>query len=202
MSTHPPAVRLPSIVQPPSTALLTNQVDITSIRELRLGQSPTDTYDSKRWLTIVYVRGSVWKVMHLIAHTDDVYELWVSALQGLVSQSSDKVVSGAAHGPATDPDLLFIRQLWPAGQKTLNEAAAKGLCGKLGLDLTPEALKRYQVSLALPSWRIAVCVPSAALRSCATAVLALREASRKYRLHRCCHCAHFLASIWPCDVRQ
>lgn len=123
-----------------------NPVDIKSIRELRLGQSPTDTYDSKRWLTIVYVRGSVWKVMHLIAHTDDVYELWVSALQGLVSQSSDKVVSGAAHGPATDPDLLFIRQLWPAGQRTLSEAAARGLCGKLGLNLTTEVLQRYRVS--------------------------------------------------------
>lgn len=200
MSTHPPAVRLPYIVQPPSTALLTNQVDITSIRELRLGQSPTDTYDSKRWLTIVYVRGSLWKVMHLIAHTDDVYELWVSALQGLVSQSSDKVVSGAAHGPATDPDLLFIRQLWPAGQKTLNEAAAKGLCGKLGLDLTPEALKRYQVSLAWPSLRL-LCA-CRVLRGYATAVHAPREASRKYRLHRCCHYAHFLEFTWPCDVRQ
>lgn len=106
--------------------------------------------------------------MHLIAHTDDVYDLWVSALQGLVSQSSDKVVSGAAHGPATDPDLLFIRQLWPAGQKALNEAAAKGLCGKLGLDLTPEALKRYNVSPGRVQWSGGR--PHCAARVCVTRI--------------------------------
>lgn len=173
-------------------------VDITSIRELRLGQSPTDTYDSKRWLTIVYVRGSVWKVMHLIAHTDDVYDLWVSALQGLVSQSSDKVVSGAAHGPATDPDLLFIRQLWPAGQKTLNEAAAKGLCGKLGLDLTPEALKRYQVSPTSSSllWVLRVLRSPALIRSACGAGSEPRSRWPYAAIARTSW------QQWPCEVRQ
>lgn len=131
--------------------------------------------------------------MHLIAHTDDVYDLWVSALQGLVSQTSDKVVSGAAHGPATDPDLLFIRQLWPAGQKTLNEAAAKGLCGKLGLDLTPQAVKRYQVSPSPSVITHCVCVTSAA-RSHSYS----EEANRKQPSLRC-RCAHFLAPERPCE---
>ena len=123
-------------------------MEITSIRELRLGQSPTDTYayDSARWITIVYVRDKQWKVVHFIARTDDVYNLWVKALHELVSESSDKVVSGAEGHSGSDPELRFIRQLWPAGVTAIDKTAAAGLCAQLGLNVPPPIAAKYEVS--------------------------------------------------------
>jgi hypothetical protein len=85
-------------------------------------------------------------VVHFVARTDDVYALWVKALHELVSESSDRVVSGA-QGPASDPELRFIRQLWPSGVSTIDKAAAAGLCAQLGLVVPPPILAVYEVSI-------------------------------------------------------
>lgn len=122
-------------------------VEIRNIRELRLGVPPTDQYDGARWITIVYVRDKQWKVVHLIAHTDDIYALWSDTLNDLVSAVSDRVVSGMQHGPPADPDLLFIKQLWPTGASKIDARTATSLCHSLGLVVGPTHLANYQVRL-------------------------------------------------------
>jgi phosphatidylinositol phospholipase C delta len=112
-------------------------VPISQIRELRMGQPPTETYNSTRWITIVYVRGSQMKVLHMIALTDDVFDLWVTTLRTLVSETSDRLVNEVK--PA-DPDLLWIRQLWPAGVKAIDQPTATALLRQVGL-VVPESWK-------------------------------------------------------------
>lgn len=143
-------------------------MEIKAIRELRLGHSPTDEYDGARWITIVYVRDKQWKVVHFIAHTDDVYALWVKTLRDLVSASADRLIPGAhddalggpgcggdvsgsngAAGPkppAVDPDSLLIRQLWPTGVQMIDRSTAASLCSQLGVVVSKETLAAYAVS--------------------------------------------------------
>ncbi|KLT38471.1 PLC-like phosphodiesterase [Cutaneotrichosporon oleaginosum] len=129
------------------------KVEIRNIRELRLGVSPTDQYDGARWITIVYVRDKQWKVVHFIAHTDDIYALWSDTLNDLVSAASDRVVSGMQHGPAADPDLLFIKQLWPTGATKIDARTATSLCHSLGLSVGPTHLANYQFPLDMGNFR-------------------------------------------------
>jgi len=120
-------------------------VPISSIRELRLNQPPTDGYASARWITVVYtVNNCQWKVLHMTALTDDVYDLWVQTLTSLVSETSDRLVAQVT--PA-DPDLMWIRQLWPAGAKVIDFNTAAGLCGGLGMIIPADIAERYNVSL-------------------------------------------------------
>lgn len=138
-------------------------MEITSIRELRLGQAPTEAYDGARWITIVYVRDKQWKVVHFIARTDDVYALWVRALQNLVSASSDKVVSGTQVASDSDPELRFIRQVWPAGTKAIDKATTASICAQLGLVVPPPIVAKYEVRVT----RRLRCTPhEEALRLC------------------------------------
>ena len=118
-------------------------VPIASIRELRLNQPPTDGYASARWITVVYtVNNSQWKVLHMTALTDDAYDLWVQTLTRLVSETSDRLVAQVT--PA-DPDLMWIRQLWPAGAKVVDFNTAAGLCGGLGMIIPAEIAEKYNV---------------------------------------------------------
>ena len=118
-------------------------VPINQIRELRLGQPPTDNANASRWITVVYVRSSQWKVLHMIALTDDVYKLWVDTLSRLVSETSDRMVG---HGTPSDPDTAWIRQLWPAGAKSIDWSVAVGLCRSIGL-VVPQNRDGTPVSL-------------------------------------------------------
>ncbi|EIW70015.1 hypothetical protein TREMEDRAFT_38681 [Tremella mesenterica DSM 1558] len=127
-----------------------SNIAVNSIRELRLGQPPTEAYNGKRWITVVYVRSGQWKVLHMIALTDDVYDLWVNTLQTLVSQTSDRLV---AQVTPTDPDLLWIRQLWPAGAKTIDLESALGLCGQMGLTVPARLLHDHVASLDIDAFR-------------------------------------------------
>lgn len=108
------------------------QVAITSIRELRLGQPPSSLYASPRWITIVYVRSGQWKVLHLIALTDDVYDAWVKTLRTVVAETSDRLIADLE---PTDPDMVWIRQLWPNGSTTLDPDQARALCKQIGLEI-------------------------------------------------------------------
>ena len=125
-----------------------SKIPINQIRELRLGQPPTDNANASRWITVVYVRSSQWKVLHMIALTDDVYTLWVDTLSKLVSETSDRMVG---HGTPSDPDTAWIRQLWPAGAKNIDWGVAVGLCRSIGLavpqekDLTEVNLSRTEM---------------------------------------------------------
>lgn len=110
-------------------------VPINQIRELRLGQPPTDNVNASRWITVVYVRSSQWKVLHMIALTDDVYGLWVDTLSRLVSETSDRMVG---HGTPSDPDTAWIKQLWPVGAKEIDWGVAVGLCRSIGLAVPQE----------------------------------------------------------------
>ncbi|WVQ97242.1 hypothetical protein IAU59_004352 [Kwoniella sp. CBS 9459] len=117
-----------------------NSVSINEVRDLRLGQPPTDTYNSSRWITIVYVRGQQWKVLHMVALTDELYDLWVQTLKSLFSVTLDRHVSDIT--PA-DPDLIWIRQLWPMGAKAIDREKAEGLCNQIGLKIPDHVAKRY-----------------------------------------------------------
>ena len=117
-------------------------VPISQIRELRLNAPPMETDNTSRWITIVYVRATQWKVLHMIALTEDIYDLWVDTLKRLVAETSDRLVSQIT---PSDPDSLWIRQLWPAGVKTIDFATASRLCGQIGLSLPHEAERRYDV---------------------------------------------------------
>ncbi|KAL7424581.1 hypothetical protein Q5752_000265 [Cryptotrichosporon argae] len=119
------------------------RVEIRQIREIRLGQSPTSaplpspsagaSAGAARWVTLVYTRGSAWKVVHLVALTDDVYELWARTLRALVRATADRLVADIP--AADDPDLVFVRQLWPAGASTVDWPTARRLCEQLGLEV-------------------------------------------------------------------
>lgn len=89
------------------------------------------------------MRDKQWKVVHFIARTDDVYALWVKTLHSLVAENSDRVVSGAIP-PASDPELRFIRQLWPVGVTTISEEKAAGIWTHLGLVVPPPILHKYK----------------------------------------------------------
>lgn len=95
----------------------------------------------------MYVRDKQWKVVHFVARTDDVYQLWVRALHELVSKNSDKVVSGTEGSTVSDPELRFIRQLWPVGATSIDKTAAAGLCSQLGLVVPAPIAARYEVRL-------------------------------------------------------
>lgn len=123
-------------------------VPINQIRELRLGQPPTDNVNASRWITIVYVRSLQWKVLHMIALTDDVYKLWVNTLSKLVSETSDRMVG---HGTPSDPDMAWIRQLWPAGAKSIDWSVAVGLCRSIGLPV-PQDSEGMQVRSSDSLW--------------------------------------------------
>ena len=118
-------------------------VPISSIRELRLNQPPIDDFSSSRWITVVYTRSHQWKVLHMTALTDDMYTLWVDTLTRLVSETSDRMV---AQVTPSDPDMMWIRQLWPAGAKSIDFPTAQGLCGGLGLNISSELEAQYKVS--------------------------------------------------------
>ncbi|ORX33745.1 PLC-like phosphodiesterase [Kockovaella imperatae] len=117
------------------------EVPISSIRELRLNQPPTGDFSSSRWITVVYVRNQQWKVLHMSALTDDMYRLWVDTLTLLVSETSDRFV---AQVTPSDPDMMWIRQLWPAGAKCIDFQTAQGLCGGLGLLISSDLEAEYR----------------------------------------------------------
>ena len=119
-----------------------SKIPISQIRELRLNQPPANVYTSHRWITVVYAVSNQWKVLHITALTDDVYDLWVKTLTALVSETSDRLVSQVT---PTDPDLMWIRQLWPAGAKTIDFGTAAGLCGTLGLVIPQPAAAEFGV---------------------------------------------------------
>lgn len=121
-------------------------VPISDIRELRLNQPPTDEYPSTRWITVVYVRQSQWKVLHITALTDDTYQLWVDTLTKLVSETSDRLINQIT---PSDPDLMWIRQLWPAGAKVVDFGTAAALCGGMGLIIPSHVAEKYNVSQGL-----------------------------------------------------
>ncbi len=79
----------------------------------------------------------------MTAMTDDVYDMWVSTLTALVSETSDRFV---AQITPSDPDLMWIRQLWPAGAKFIDFGTAAGLCGGLGMIIPAHVAERYNVS--------------------------------------------------------
>ncbi|OCF55510.1 phosphatidylinositol phospholipase C, delta [Kwoniella mangroviensis CBS 10435] len=120
-----------------------NTVSINEVRDLRLGQPPSDTYNSSRWITIVYVRGTQWKVLHMVALTDEIYNLWVQTLKSLVSVTLDRHVADVT--PA-DPDLIWIRQLWPIGSKVIDRQKAEALCTQIGLQIPDPVAKTIDVS--------------------------------------------------------
>ena len=132
--------------QPPLSVPATGAhgaVPISSIRELRLNQPPTDGYPAARWITVVYtVNNTQWKVLHMTALTDDVYDLWTKTLTALVAETSDRLI---AQVTPTDPDLMWIRQLWPAGAKVIDFNTAAGLCGGLGMIVPPQIAEKYTV---------------------------------------------------------
>jgi len=67
-------------------------VPISSIRELRLNQPPTDGYPAARWITVVYtVNNTQWKVLHMTALTDDVYDLWTKTLTARVDRHTTSI---------------------------------------------------------------------------------------------------------------
>ncbi|OXB38510.1 phosphatidylinositol phospholipase C, delta [Cryptococcus neoformans] len=109
-----------------------SRVPIGDIRDLRLGQPPTDSYNSTRWITVVYVRSQQWKVLHMIALTDEIYFLWIKTLKQLVSITLDRQVTDIT---PSDPDMLWIRQLWPLGTKAINREKAEALCAQIGLQI-------------------------------------------------------------------
>ncbi|WWD17929.1 hypothetical protein CI109_102374 [Kwoniella shandongensis] len=117
-----------------------SHVTISEIRDLRLGQPPTETYNSSRWITVVYVRATQWKVLHLIALTDEIYAMWVKALKELVSVTLDRHVTDVT--PA-DPDMIWIKQLWPMGTKAIDREKAEGLCRQIGLEIPPAVAESY-----------------------------------------------------------
>jgi phosphatidylinositol phospholipase C delta len=122
-------------------------VPINQIRELRLGQPPNDAaLTSSRWITIVYVRGKEWKILHMISLTDDVHDHWVGTLRTLVAETSDRTV---AEIKPSDPDLIWIRQLWPAGSQAIDMGTAVGLCRSIGLVVPKELQQGYKVSCLL-----------------------------------------------------
>ena len=79
----------------------------------------------------------------MTALTDDVYDLWTKTLTALVAETSDRLI---AQVTPTDPDLMWIRQLWPAGAKVIDFNTAAGLCGGLGMIVPPHIAEKYAVS--------------------------------------------------------
>ncbi|WRT64100.1 uncharacterized protein IL334_001029 [Kwoniella shivajii] len=126
-----------------------NTVLISEVRDLRLGQPPSDTYNSSRWITIVYVRGTQWKVLHMVALTDEIYGLWVQTLKSLVSISTDRHITDIT--PA-DPDLIWIRQLWPIGSKVIDSVQVEALCNQIGLQIPDIVKKSYIGSIDIATF--------------------------------------------------
>lgn len=111
-----------------------------------MGQPPHDAgFTSNRWITIVYVRGKEWKILHMISLTDDVHEQWVSTLRTLVAETSDRAVGDVT---PSDPDLIWIRQLWPHGATSIDMSTALGLCRSIGMDISLQLQAEYQVCLS------------------------------------------------------
>ena len=80
----------------------------------------------------------------MVALTDDVYEMWVETLQRLVAETSDRLITQVS---PTDPDALWIKQLWPANAKSIDFATASVLCGKIGLVIPIDLAETKSVCL-------------------------------------------------------
>jgi len=78
----------------------------------------------------------------MVALTDDSYDLWIDSLKSLVSATSDRRVSDIT---PTDPDMLWIRQLWPVGAQVIEPTKADAMCRQIGLVIPSEILAKYRV---------------------------------------------------------
>jgi phosphatidylinositol phospholipase C delta len=79
----------------------------------------------------------------MISLTDDIHVHWVDTLRTLVAETSDRAV---AEIKPSDPDLIWIRQLWPAGSKVIDMGTALGLCRSIGLSVPKQMQSDYKVS--------------------------------------------------------
>ncbi|KAE8540073.1 hypothetical protein D1P53_004011 [Cryptococcus gattii VGV] len=68
----------------------------------------------------------------MVALTDEIYFLWIKTLKELVSITLDRQVTDIT---PSDPDMLWIRQLWPLGTKAINREKAEALCAQIGLQI-------------------------------------------------------------------
>lgn len=78
----------------------------------------------------------------MVALTDDVYQLWIDTLKALVSETSDRLV---AEVTPSDPDMMWIRQLWPAGANVIDPSKAIALCRQIGLMVDEDDLRMHVV---------------------------------------------------------
>lgn len=85
----------------------------------------------------------------MIALTDEIYFLWIKTLKQLVSITLDRQVTDIT---PSDPDMLWIRQLWPLGTKTINREKAEALCAQIGLQIKADVgdLKEVSINLNVP----------------------------------------------------
>jgi hypothetical protein len=159
-------------------AFANHAAEVCQIREIRLGAALPDyianrsisTADAARWISIVYVQPpSQWKVLHMVALSDESYELWVSTLRTLLNEI--KIIAGAA--PATGSSLMTVtgdkaardgqdraihwaRRFWTSGgpaaadsamctrvtTKQLGFDAVLNLCKKAGIGCTQHEIRQ------------------------------------------------------------
>ena len=156
-----------SFGSPRSTALVRRQfmlssmykcflpVPLETIKELRSGsdaryyreqfQLPLEC--ESRWITVVYVINGVYKTLHLIAATEDVFRMWDDTLRKLYAIRK-LLMSGL--GNIEMRQAVWEKYYWKAANENLDHKlvfeGVEKLCKRLSIQLSSEELLRlFQV---------------------------------------------------------
>ena len=102
-----------------------------------------------RWLTIIYISDGKYKTLHLVALSQDVFQMWDSTLKKL-HELRQELMSGL--GNIERRQMMWEKQYWKgadsSGDDKLEFKEVEKMCRRLNIHTPPdELLKKFKVSL-------------------------------------------------------
>ncbi|TFK65544.1 PLC-like phosphodiesterase [Pluteus cervinus] len=126
-------------------------VPIETIKEIRTGSDATyyrtqfgyPWSAESRWITIIYILEGEYKTLHILAETEETFELWNSAIHKLYAVRQGLKT---ALGKVGTRQRVWERQYWKGadkeGDQKLDFANVESLCKRLNVNMPAEELKR------------------------------------------------------------
>ena len=101
----------------------------------------------ERWMTVVYILDGTFKTLHIVADTQDVFQLWEKSLRSIYAIRQGLMTGRAS---AKLRQTILERQYWKGadegGDKVLDFDDVQKLCWRLNANLTEKELRElFQV---------------------------------------------------------
>jgi phosphatidylinositol phospholipase C delta len=138
-----------SSVTESSLAILTFAVPIENIKQLRFSsdaryyrqQFQLAQHYENRWITIVYILNGAYKSLHLIASTNDVFQMWDITLRKLYAIRQELM---AGLGNEDIRHAIWEKQYWAASDESTDQRLhfdeVERLCRRLNINVSTEEL--------------------------------------------------------------